>query len=113
MNALSRTFTDLTTTLAKATRPVSINIGPSVQDFFGNDGYRMGKLQSAADKLIGAAIAPGQYAHMLNADDFAILKAFVAYLDSEFAIAGPCRRDDAADQQQSRDGYGVIDRHQI
>lgn len=113
MNALSQTFSDMTGVLAKATRAPSINIGPSVKDFFGCDGAAMSHLQSVAQTLVGASIEPTRFVHMVNAEDFAILKAFVTHLDSEFAIAGVCRRDTATDQQRSPDGYGVMDQHQV
>lgn len=83
------------------TPPLSLNVSPLVVDFCNQSDARHQALRRAASRLADAAVTGQSFANMVSTADFAVLKAFVAYADGEFALAGVCRRDSAVDQQYS------------
>ena len=115
-HALATTFAGLTTALSNCARPApSINIAPSLADFANQSADCTAKLGRAADSIVRAAYGGQRYAAMMNPAEFAALKAFVQYLDGEFALLGAgFRRDDKPDEQHSPDGYSHhLDREKL
>ncbi|RUV65197.1 MAG: hypothetical protein E5X35_11650 [Mesorhizobium sp.] len=104
MSAIAAQVALLAETLAKCAAP-SINIAPSVIDFGQQKAERLAALARAAGKISTSVHGGNRYAQMLDPGDFAVLKAFVAYADGEFALSQVTRRDDLVDFQHSPDGY--------
>ncbi len=112
MNALVQTRDGLIRALTPAP---SINIVPTVLDFGGQSTARLASLARAAGKVADAVHSGQMYAQMLNPADFALLKAFVQFADSEFAlVSAGFRRDTKTDEQHSPDGYSHhLDREKL
>jgi hypothetical protein len=86
--------------------PKSINIVPMVMDFGGQSEPRLQALARAADRVMASVHGGMRYAQCLSTADFAMLKEFVVFAESEFALASAgAVRDNKPDAQKSRDGY--------
>lgn len=91
----------------------NVNIAPIVSDFIGCDATKLTKLGYVAEKVSRAAYAGPAYASMLTAEEFAVLRSFIAFAESDFALAGVVKRDDVVDQPHSPDESHFLDREKV